>query len=126
MGILLVIISLALSSWVVVALFRRLQRQHASVGWWVAFGVLVACGTALGIWCASYCEYRVGTDYRIGGFPIPVVFFHLEYGAWVDFPAPEFQAWSATFTNTITIIALATLPLWLASWRHHKQKKLVS
>ncbi len=126
MGILLVIIFLALSSWAVVALFRRLQRQHVSVGWWVAFGILVACGTALGIWCAFYCEYHVGTSYRIASFPIPVDFFHLEDGAWVDFPVPAFQAWSAAFANIITIIALATLPLWLASWRHHKQKTRVS
>jgi hypothetical protein len=30
------------------------------------------------------------------------------------------QAWSAVFTNVITIIALATLPLWLVSWRQHR------
>ncbi|HEY3860359.1 MAG TPA: hypothetical protein VGO59_00605 [Verrucomicrobiae bacterium] len=48
MGILLVLIFLALSSWAVVALFRRLQRQHVRVGWWVAFGILAACGATLG------------------------------------------------------------------------------
>jgi hypothetical protein len=117
MALLLVIIFLALSSWAVVVLFRRLKHQHASAGWWVVLGLLVASGTALGIWCAFYCEYHVGTSYRIAGFPIPVVFFHLEDGTWVDFPVPEFQAWSAVFTNIITIIALVTLPLWLAWWR---------
>jgi hypothetical protein len=120
MGILLVIVFLALSSWAIVALFRRLWRKHVSTGWWIAFGVLVACGTAIGIWCAFYCEYHVGTRYRIGSFPIPVVFFHLEDGDWVDFPVPKLQAWSAVFTNVITIIALATIPLWLVSWRQHR------
>ena len=126
MGILLVIIFLALSSWTLVALFRRLRRQHVSAGWWVAFALLCICGAALGVWCAFYCEYHVGTRFRIGSFPIPVVFFHLEDGAWVDFPVPEFQAWAAAFTDIITIIALATLPLWLVSWRHQKYERRVA
>ena len=125
MGILLVIVFLALSSWVLFALFRRLLRQRVATGWWIAFGVLIACGAALGIWCAFYCEYHVGARYRIGSFPIPVVFFHLEDGDWVDFPVPKFQAWSAVFTNVITIIALATLPLWLVSWRQHRHERRV-
>jgi len=122
MGILLVTVFLTLSSWAVVALLRRLRRQHASTGWWVAFGVLVVCGTALGIWCAFYCEYHVGTRYRIGSFPIPTVFFHLEDGDWVDFPVPMFQGLATAFTNVITIIALATLPLWLVSWWRHRHE----
>ncbi len=126
MGILLVIIFLALSSWTLVALFRRLRRQHVSAGWWFAFSVLCICGAALGVWCAFYCEYHVGSRFRVGSFPLPVVFFHFEDGAWVDFPVPEFQAWAAVFTDIITIIALATLPLWLVSWRHQKYERRVA
>jgi len=59
---------------------------------------------------------------RIGSFPIPVVFFHLEDGDWVDFPVPEFQAWAAALANVISITALATLPLWLISWRQHRNE----
>ena len=114
MGILLVLVFLALSSWSLVALFRRLRRQHVSAGWWAAFAILCICGAALGVWCALYFEYPVGTHFRIGSFPIPVVIFHLESAGWVDFPLSEFQMWSAVFTNIITIVALATLPLWLA------------
>jgi hypothetical protein len=125
MGILLGIILLTLSGWAVFALFRRLRRQHVSPGWWVAFGILIISGVALGTWCALYCEYQVGTHYRIGSFPIPVVIFHLEDGDWVDFPLSKFQMWSAVFTNIITIIGLATLPLWLASWRQHRNEKRV-
>jgi len=113
MGILVVIVALALSSWSIFALFRRLRHQHASSGSWVAFGVLLACGLALGAWCAFYCEYHMGTRYRIGSFPIPVVFFHLEQGDWVDFPVSDFQAWASAFANIVTIAALATIPMWL-------------
>jgi hypothetical protein len=122
MGIFIVIVFLALSSWVLVALFRRLRRQRAPVGRWLAFGILVGCGVAVGIWCAFYVEYHIGARYRIGSFPIPIVFFHLENGQWVDFPVPEFQAWAAVFANVITITALATLPVWLVSWRQNKHE----
>src|SRR4051794_41019761 len=118
MGILIVAVFFALSSWALVALFRRLRQQRVSSGWWVAFSALIAGGVALGIWCA-FVEYHIGTRYRIGSFPIPTVFFHLEQGDWVDFPVPEFQAWAAFFTNVMTITALATLPLWLVSWWQH-------
>lgn len=117
MVILFVIVLFALSGWTLFALFRRLRRQRVSADWWVVFGFLFVFGATLGIWCAFYCEYHIGTRFRIGSFPIPVVFFHLEDGAWVDFPVPEFQAWSAAFTDIIAITALAMLPLWLLSWR---------
>ncbi len=122
MGILLVIVFLGLSSWTLVALFRRLRRRQVSAGWWVCFGALLGCGAALGIWCGFDCEYRLGSRYRIGSFSIPVVFFHLENGAWVDFPVPRIQAWLAAFTNVVTITALAMLPLWWLSWLLHKHE----
>ena len=119
MGMLIVIISLALSSWIIISLFKRLRRQRVSKAWWIAFGILFAGGVALGIWCAFFCEYRVGAKYRWAGFPIPVVFFHLEEGQWVDYQVPSFQAWLAAITNIITIIALIELPLWFALWLGH-------
>jgi hypothetical protein len=86
------IVFLALSSWSLIALFRRLRRQRATSGRWLAFGILAVCGVAVGIWRAFHVEYLIGSRYRIGSFPIPIVFFHLEDGQWVDFPVPEFQA----------------------------------
>ena len=118
MGILIVILFLALSNWTLVAVFRRLQRQHADSRLWAMFSALVACGVAVGVWCAFYCEYHLGAQFRISSFPIPVVFFHLEDGQWVDFPVPTVQTWMTVVTNIITITALATLPVWLVSRRH--------
>jgi len=123
LGILVVIVFLAGSSWALASLVRRLRREHASSRWWGAFAILVLIGVSVGIWCAFHCEYPLGGRFRIGSFPIPVVFFHLEDGQWVDFPVPEFQARSAAFTNIITITALATLPLWLLSWRQHRHEQ---
>ena len=120
MGILLVIAFFAASSWALVSVVRRLCRERVSSSWWLAFVALTIIGVTLGVWCAFHFEYHVGTRYRIGSFPLPVVFFHWEDGHWVDFPVPEFQAWATAFTNIITVTALATLPVWRLSWRRHR------
>jgi hypothetical protein len=60
----------------------------------------------------------------VGSFPIPIVFFRLEDGHWIDFPVPAFQAWASVFTNIIAITAFALLPVWLTSWRHHRQSSV--
>ena len=117
MGIFLIIPFPALSVWTLIALFRRLRRRDTSRGLWGAFSILAACGIAVGIWCAVYCEYRVGTGFRIGGFPIPAVFFHFEDGQWVDFPVAPPIAMLAVFGNITVLTALATLPVWLLSRR---------
>lgn len=122
MGFFIVILFLALSGWELVALLQRLRRQRATPGLWIAFGVLVACGLVVGVWCTFHVEYQLGSRFRVGGFPIPDIIYHLEGGQWMDFPVPEFQAWAAAFTNVITMTALATIPLWLAS-RIHSQNK---
>jgi hypothetical protein len=101
---------------------RRLRREQAGPRRWVAFVILAVIGLSVGAWCAFRCEYPLGAHYRIGSFPLPVVFFHLEDGQWVDFPVPKFQALSAAFTNIITITALATVPLWLLFWRQRRRE----
>jgi hypothetical protein len=121
-GILFVLIFLAASIWALASLVWRLRRARAGRQWWVFLVALTVIGIAIGIWCAFHVEYHLGARYRIGSFPLPVVFFHLEDGQWVDFPVPKFQAWAAAFTNVITITALTTVPVWLLSWRRHRHE----
>src|SRR5579859_2473758 len=103
MGIVFVRLFFALSAWSLVALLRRFRRERAGPVRWIAFGLLAACGAALGAWCSLNFEYHAGARLRIGGFPLPPVFFHLEDGNWVDFPVPDFQMWPAVFANILTI-----------------------
>src|SRR5205809_164517 len=93
-GALLILALLSASSWTFVSLIHRLRRTHASVRWWVTFAALVVIGLLAGVWCAFYFEYHWGPRYRVASFPVPVVFFHLEDGDWVDFPVPRAQAWA--------------------------------
>jgi hypothetical protein len=118
MGILVVILFFTASTWMLVALIRRLWSERKSGNWrWVLFCILSMCGVAIGIWCGFFCEYKVGGSLRVISFPIPIGFFHLEDGQWVDFIVPQFQMWLALFTDVLTLTAFTTLPLWLVSRR---------
>jgi hypothetical protein len=123
MVIFIVFIILALSSSSVVALCRRFRRRQAGVDCWVAFGGLFAGGAALGIWCALFCEYRIRDHFRVGSFPISIVFFHLEEGQWVDYPVPKFQAWLTILANISAIVSVTTLPMWLLSWWRQRYER---
>jgi hypothetical protein len=123
MVILLIIILLPFCSWMLFALARRLRRPQVSPGWWLPFGILVVGGAGFGVWCGFFCEYPVGPRFRFGSFPIPAVVFHLEGGDWVDYPLPTIEAWAAAVTDILAITVLATLPIWLASWRVHRPEK---
>lgn len=106
----------------IVSLMRRLRRKRASAPWWIAFIALASIGVAAGGWCAFHFEYRLNDHYCVASFPLPVVFFHLEDGQWVDFPVPPFQAWASIFTNIIAITSLATSPLWVLScWQQRHE-----
>jgi hypothetical protein len=122
MGFLVVIIVFALSGWSIIALFRRLRRVHAGLGLWSAFAALIVVGAAIGFWCSFHCEYHAREDFRVASFPIPIVFFRLEEGNWVDYPVPDYQVWPTAVTNILAITALATLPLWLLPWTKRDRK----
>lgn len=108
----LVILLFVSSLWSLIALFRRLRRVHAGRGLWLAFVILTLLGAAVGFWCSFHGEYHYGEDYRVASFPIPIVFFHLEEGNWVDYPVPNHQVWPTAVTNILIITALAASPLW--------------
>jgi len=123
MGFAIIIAVLVLSCWLLVATFRRLRRRHAGRSWWFAFGGLVITGVALGYWLAFYAEYQVSPTFRFFSFPIPLCFFHLENGQWVDFPTPEFVRYPGIATNIVAVTALVVLPVLVASLFRHRGRQ---
>jgi hypothetical protein len=122
MALIFILLLFALSLWSLIALFRRLRRVHAGMRLWSSFAVLILVGATVGFWCSFYCEYHAREDSRIASFPIPIVFFRLEEGNWVDYPVPDYQVWPTAATNILAITALATLPLWLLLWIQRDRK----
>src|ERR1039457_2699178 len=115
MGFLIIIALLALSSWMLFATVERLRQRHASQAWWLAFYGFAIVGAVLGYWLAFHFEYQASSQLRFFSFPIPVNFFHLEDGQWVDFPTPLVFGYPAMFTNIVAITAFAVLPVLVAS-----------
>lgn len=111
MGFLIVIAVLALSSWSVIATFRRLCRINVRRSWWIAFALLLALGVGAGSWFAFSFEYNVSPRFRCVSFPVPLAFFHLENGRWVDFITPPHVMYRGLVANVASFAGLAWLPL---------------
>jgi hypothetical protein len=129
MAILIVIALFALGALGVLATFRSLHRTHASRNWWFAFGSLVIVGLVAGCWFAFNFEYQVSPRMRFVSFPMPLAFFHLEEGEWIDFVTPPYVMYPGLVANVIAIVALALLPLLLASLasgRRHREHETYS
>jgi len=115
MGFVIVIIVLALSSWAMIATIRRLRRTNAGRAWWTAFAMLLALGISAGTWFAFSFEYQVSHDMRYASFPVPLAFFHLEDGHWVDFITPPYVMYPGLLANVTSFAAFALLPLLIIS-----------
>jgi len=124
MGFIIVIIVLALSAWAVLATVRRLRQMKAGLAWWLAFASLLAVGCGAGTWFAFSFEYQVSPEMRCSSFPLPLAFFRLEEGRWIDFITPPHVMYPGLVANVASFVALALLPLLFASrmaGRRHSQ-----
>jgi len=68
-------------------------------------------GFAMGIFATFDFQYRWKPRMRVGGFPLPVVFFILEDDHWTDFLLPGPIEGAATITNLLMWISIF-LGLW--------------
>jgi hypothetical protein len=115
MAFLIIIALFVLGSCGVFGTFRRLRRQRANRRWWIAFALLAAVGLVAGCWLTFSFEYQVSPRMRFASFPMPLAFFHLEDGQWIDFVTPPYVIYPGLVANVIAIVAVALLPLLLAS-----------
>jgi hypothetical protein len=65
---------------------RRI-RQHGGRIPWLSLVCAAIGGVGAG-YALNSLEFELGDDSRLAGIPIPVVFFRLEDGQWVDFVVP--------------------------------------
>ncbi|NBR85859.1 MAG: hypothetical protein EB141_01845 [Verrucomicrobia bacterium] len=124
MGFVIVISVLALGLWSIFLTSQRLLRAHANRAWWCVFVVLSVAGLAAGCWLAFNFEYQVSPRTRCASFPLPLAFFRLEDGRWVDFVTPTYVMYPGLVANVVAIVAMALLPLWFASWASSRRHKV--
>ena len=113
MGFLIVIGLLALGVWAIWFTCTRLYRASVPRGYWVAFSILIAAGLVAGVWLTLFFDYQVSDRLRFAGAPMPVAFFHLEDGPWIDFVTPPYIDYPAIAANAACVAAMSVLPLLL-------------
>jgi hypothetical protein len=115
MGFPIVIAVLALSGWSIYRIFRHLRLKQVTRAWWAAFTLLAIVGVAIGSWLTFRFEYQVSPTMRCLSFPVPLAFFHLENGQWIDFITPPYIRYPGVAANITAAVAGALAPLFLAS-----------
>ena len=120
LAFILAVVLLALSAWGVVATVRRLRQTNAGTTLWLVFAVLLALGASAGTWFAFRFEYQVSPEFRFVGFPVPLAFFHLEDGHWVDFIIPPYAAYPGLLANIGAFGVVPLLPLLILRRRQHR------
>ena len=121
MGFLIVAAWLAASCWVIRFTFLRLRRGKASARWWGAYIAALLLGVVVGGWVAWNADYRVSERVRFLSFPLPLAFFVWETDRWTDFVTPPYVVYPGLLANTLSIAALAQLPVLILSRRLNKK-----
>jgi heme A synthase len=113
-GLLIIFVVLGLGSWGIFTTARRLRRMSAGRWWWFAFVALLIVGIVAGSWLAFRLEYQVSPRMRVASFPLPLAFYRLEGGTWVDYVIPRFVLYPGLVANVVAIIAFTLSPLLFA------------
>ena len=76
----------------------------------IGLAVVAVC---VGTWLGMSFEYGIGSENRIQGAPIPVAFFRLEDGQWIDFVPPRSIQILAVIADALSVVTLAICSAWL-------------
>lgn len=115
MSIVIVITVLCLAGWMIFATFNHLQCKHSNPKWGALFALSVVVGVGVGVWVGIFMEYQPNATIRIQGFPLPLVTFVLEQDHWKDFVPAQAVQYGAMVANVLAAIAVALIPLAVAS-----------
>ncbi len=117
MGLLFILPVTAIAIAVLVGTYRRLRLVRAGRQWWRLFVTLCVAGLALGLWFGFHFTYQPNANTKITGAPIPQNISRLEDEKWIDsaFTLPSVFRWMADAANVLGGVAVALLPLGVAS-----------
>jgi hypothetical protein len=115
-GLIFIIPILAFDIWLSCTTGRRQVRRWLELKQWrqiIAAGVI---GVALAVWLTFFLQYGNGPKMRIQGFPIPLVFFHLEDKGWTQTVLPASLPYVGTATDFLTGLAAPFIPYKIAEF----------
>jgi len=107
---------LAFDIWLLATTGKTQWIKWARPGEWRRLAGALAIGAVLGVWLAFFVGYKWSDKMRVTGFPIPVAYFHLEDGKWVDFIPPPIVQWTAVGINFLSGFAATMIPFKFAEF----------
>jgi hypothetical protein len=111
MGALILILPvLAADVWLLATTGKKQFKIWSQARAWPRLAGAAALGAALGVWLALFVQYKWGSEIRVIGFPVPVCFFHLEDGNWVDYLMPTAMQWLGAAANFLSGLAVPLIP----------------
>jgi hypothetical protein len=115
-GLILIIPILAFDVWLSCTTGRRQVRRWLELGQWPRIVAVFAAGLALAVWLTFFVRYGNGTKMRIQGFPIPLVFFHLEDKTWTRTTLPSSLPYAGAAADFFTGLAAPFIPFKIAEF----------
>ena len=115
-GLILIIPILAFDIWLACTTGRRQVRRWLALRQWPRILAACAAGLALAVWLTFFVRYGNGPKMRIQGFPIPLVFFHLEDKTWTRTVLPSSLPYAGAAADFLTGLAAPFIPCKIAEF----------
>jgi hypothetical protein len=125
MGALILILPvLAADVWLLATTGKKQFKTWTQARAWTRLAGAASLGAALGVWLSFFVEYKWGANMRVIGFPVPLGFFHLEDGNWVDFPLPSDIQCLGCAANFLSGLAAPLIPFKAADFLRRVKAEL--
>lgn len=115
-GLIFIIPILAFDIWLSCTTGRQLVRCWREHKQWRQLAAAAVIGLALAVWLTFFVKYSSGSTLRVRGFPIPLVFFHLEDKTWTHTTLPAILPYAGGATDFLTGLAAPFIPYKIAEF----------
>jgi hypothetical protein len=115
-GLIFIIPIIAFDVWLFQTTGRRQLRQWVDARQWKYLAGCFLIGLALAIWLTFFIQYRSSSDLRVEGFPIPLVFFHLDGKNWTRTVLPSTLPYIGTMADFLTGLTAPFIPYKVAEF----------
>jgi hypothetical protein len=115
-GLIIIIPILAFDVWLSCTTGRRQIRRWLELRQWRQMLAAFAIGLGLAIWLTFFLRYSFDPKMRVIGFPIPLVFFHLEDQTWTRTILPASLPYAGTVADLFTGLAAPFIPYKIAEF----------